>query len=414
MAIQMQVPTQDFTTLDAVLLTLSLALVVWLLQPRVKNSVFWQATVTPLASIIGSGFLVVVPLLANIAGHWAGIAIVAIVLLSWWLGSAMRYSMQVEELEQAMPQDKLLLGLERFADIALAFAYVISITFYIRLMTGFVLTGLDIYSEFNANIAASLVLGIIGLYGLLKGLHGLERLEEYSVSVKLAIIAALLVGLLWQDIQQGYHWHGLASPEQPWWQSLCQLAGMLLIVQGFETSKYLASQYPASIRIRSMALAQILAAFIYISFVVLAMPFMGQFVGTTPSETAIITVSAQITLILPTLLIIAAAMSQFSAAIADTIGAGGVVEQQSRYRIRARGLYPVISLLSLILLWSSNIFQLVSYASRAFAFYYLLQALIAARHCAIREHAPKRVASYLSLALLMLLIVLFAEAVEGH
>ncbi|MBT1065017.1 hypothetical protein KJY73_15605 [Bowmanella sp. Y26] len=405
--------TPDFSLLDASLVTLSVLLVIWLLRPAVKNSAFWQATVTPLASIIGSGFLVVVPLLANIAGHWAWLAIIVIVLLSWWLGSAMRYSMQTSSLNQDAP-DKWLMGLERFADVALAIAYVISITFYIRLMAGFLLTGLDIYSEFNADVLASMVLLSIGFYGLLRGLHGLERLEEYSVSIKLAIIAALLGGLLWQDVQQGYHWHGLSSPDQPWWQSLCQLGGMLLIVQGFETSKYLASQYPLNVRVRSMSVAQILAGLIYIGFVVLAMPYMGQFVGTQPSETAIITVSAQITLVLPVMLIVAAAMSQFSAAIADTIGAGGVVEQQSRSRINARNLYPVITLFSVTLLWSANIFQLVSYASRAFAFYYLLQSLLAARQSALREHAPKRVASYLGLAFIMLLIVVFAEAVEGH
>ena len=109
--------TPDFSLLDASLVTLSVLLVIWLLRPAVKNSAFWQATVTPLASIIGSGFLVVVPLLANIAGHWAWLAIILIVLLSWWLGSAMRYSMQASSLNQDAP-DKWLMGLERFADIA--------------------------------------------------------------------------------------------------------------------------------------------------------------------------------------------------------------------------------------------------------------------------------------------------------
>ena len=38
------------------------------LSKKVKNSSDWQATVTPLASIMGSGFLVSAPLLSGAAG----------------------------------------------------------------------------------------------------------------------------------------------------------------------------------------------------------------------------------------------------------------------------------------------------------------------------------------------------------
>ncbi|GAA0344837.1 hypothetical protein GCM10009092_06630 [Bowmanella denitrificans] len=405
---------RDFSVLDAVLIVLTAILLYLMFRPNVRQSTFWQATVTPLASIIGSGFLVVVPLLANIAGHWAWLAILVICLLSLWLGHAMRFTMEWEETQsQAQPPDPLRMGLDRFADVALAFAYVISITFYIRLMAGFVLTGLDIYSEFNADVLATLVLAGIGIYGLFKGLHGLEKLETYSVSIKLAIIVALLAGLIWHDIGQGYSLTGLTAPSQSLAQSLAQLGGMLLIVQGFETSKYLGSEYPAKVRMQSMILAQRLAAAIYISFVVLAMPLMSQFVGSEPNETAIIALSGQITLILPVLLVIAAAMSQFSAAIADTIGAGGVVEKESRHHLPARRLYPLITALSIALLWSSNIFQLVTYASKAFAFYYMLQALIAARLASHETKKANQALAFLCLAVLMLMVVLFAVPVEG-
>jgi hypothetical protein len=36
------------------------AVLIW---PRVANSIVWRATITPLASIIGSGFLVLGPIL---------------------------------------------------------------------------------------------------------------------------------------------------------------------------------------------------------------------------------------------------------------------------------------------------------------------------------------------------------------
>jgi len=50
---------------------------------------------------------------------------------------------------------------------------------------------------------------------------------------------------------------------------------------------------------------------------------MGPYARITPNETAIIDLARTITMILPIMLVIAAAMGQFSAAIADTIGADG-------------------------------------------------------------------------------------------
>jgi len=42
-----------------------------LFSPRLTASPVWRATVTPLASIIGSGFLVSLPLLAHDLGSFA-------------------------------------------------------------------------------------------------------------------------------------------------------------------------------------------------------------------------------------------------------------------------------------------------------------------------------------------------------
>lgn len=44
----------------------ALAVVVALFLPRVRNAILWRATVTPLASIIGSGFLISGPLLSHV------------------------------------------------------------------------------------------------------------------------------------------------------------------------------------------------------------------------------------------------------------------------------------------------------------------------------------------------------------
>lgn len=407
---------ENFSILDGLLVALSVAIAAVLLRREVRDAPFWCATVTPLASIIGSGFLVVVPLLAGIAGTLSLFAIVGIVLLSFWLGKAIRFNILHDGRTPRVDSDPFAQPLERLSDLALAGAYVISITFYIRVMCGFVLTGLDAYSSFNADALATLVLLLIGLYGLRRGLHGLERLEEYSVTIKLSIIAALLAALAYYDADTGYDLSGLPLPESSLWESLRHLGGMLLIVQGFETSKYLASSYDAPLRARSMRLAQLVAGVIYVAFVALAMPLMAPFARVAPNETAIIDLSGNITLILPVMLVVAASMSQFSAAIADTIGAGGVVENETRKRLSARSSYAIIACLAVSLMWASNIFEIVALASRAFAFYYMLQAVLAARLAAKVSTGRQRywlLFSYSSLALLLLAIVLFALPVEA-
>ncbi len=401
--------------LDAALLAVSALVAVVLLRPKVRDATFWRATVTPLASIIGSGFLVAVPLLADIAGRYALIAMALIVGLSLWIGVALRYNIRSQDrpILQTRPG---LLALERFSDLALAVAYVISITFYIRLLSGFVLTGLGAYSLFWADMVATAVLLFIGGYGWRFGLGGLERLEEYSVTIKLAIIAALLVGL---GIYGLDHWQSGVErfgPVQFNADSLRQLAGLLLVVQGFETSKYLGEGYPAKLRSRTMAAAQWIAGGIYIAFVALALPLMPALAGKPASETAIIEMAAVVTLILPLMLVVAAAMSQFSAAIADTIGAGGVIESETRARLSSRRGYLIVTLLAVGLTWSSNIFEVIALASRAFALYYLFQTLqslwLSLSDRTLRWRRLYTVA-YAVLAGLLLAIVVFAAPVEG-
>jgi len=406
----------NFTFLDGFLVLLATGIVFVMLRPNVRDAPFWRATVTPLASIIGSGFLVVVPLLAGIAGPLSILAIAAIVALSFWLGAAVRYNIVHDGREPAPGAGRIVPALERLSDIALAIAYVISITFYVRLMCSFLLTGVQTHSDFNADVLATLVLGFIGLYGWRRGLLGLERLEQYSVTIKLSIIAALLLGLAWFDVEHGYDLSGLPMPEISAWETLCQLAGMVLIVQGFETSKYLDAQYDAPLRARSMLLAQGIAGVIYVAFVVLAMPLMGPLAHQSPDETAIIHLSRTITLVLPVMLVIAAAMSQFSAAIADTIGAGGVVEKEVKGRVSCRLCYPMITGLAIVLVWAANIFEVIALASRAFAFYYMLQALLAARLAWLRTGLPHRhlaIGGFVGLAVVMLFVVVFAEPVAA-
>ena len=64
------------------------------LSRRVSRSSSWKATVTPLASIMGSGFLVSAPLLGGIVGNLAWFCMAALLLLAYSVGGAIRFNIR--------------------------------------------------------------------------------------------------------------------------------------------------------------------------------------------------------------------------------------------------------------------------------------------------------------------------------
>ncbi|NQV61381.1 MAG: hypothetical protein HQ502_17070 [Alphaproteobacteria bacterium] len=361
---------------------IALVVVLGLLRPAIREARFWRATVTPLASIIGSGFLVMAPLLAQVAGGDAFFAMLAIVGVAYLIGEVIRFNIRYAEpaLLQGggsmAPSVVLRVG-ERFSNIALALAYVVSVAFYVRLLASFVLDGVGVESATGAKFLTTLVLSVIGIAGWRFGLRGLERLEEYSVSIKLAVIAALLFGLLHLDITNGFALNGLQAEPQSLELQLRKLAGMLLVVQGFETSRYLGAEYSGRMRIQSMRFAQILSAGVYLVFVLSILPLLHFLAGGKPDETAIIHLVGHAAIVLPVMLIFAAVASQFGAAVGDTLGAGGLAEEESRGYLTAPLAYLVVTGLGVVLVWTTNVFEIITLASRAFAVYYLAQAVVA-------------------------------------
>jgi hypothetical protein len=79
---------------DTLLLGAVMVTAIWLFRPALRRSKTWIATVTPLASIIGSGFLVVVPLLAYAVNGWAVVAMTAIAILAYAIGGVIRFNIR--------------------------------------------------------------------------------------------------------------------------------------------------------------------------------------------------------------------------------------------------------------------------------------------------------------------------------
>ncbi len=380
--------------------------------PTVRKNLWWNATVTPLASIIGSGFLVIAPLLANVAGAYAVLAMLVIVVLAYIVGQAIRYNIHYSEpLETAHTGPKGLSAIARASSASLSVAYVISVAFYIRLLASFALSMTPFNAGIYEDLLATAILLTIALIGWFRGLRGLELVETIAVSIKLSIIVALLIALFWHNFGTGIWRADLVAADADIWTRLRKLGGMLLVVQGFETSRYLGATYPGEMRRKTMWWAQISSGLIYLAFVALIVPTLVYLPGGRPDETAIIGLSAHVSVVLPYLLIVAALMSQLSAGIADTVGAGGLVVEESGGRIIERHAYPALIAFSIMLIWLFDIFEVISIASRTFAFYYMTQAMIALLVARKNAHWA-RMTGFGILAVLLAMIVIFALPAE--
>lgn len=385
----------------------------FLWSPWVRNATTWRAMTTPLASIIGSGFLVLGPILNEAYGMFAPLAMLALCVAGYLFGVAMRYNIYVlahnGRLEHALDR-----RLETAADWALGFAYIVSVAYYLNLFGAFGVRLTPWNTPVNAKLLTTAVFVVIAMAGWTRGFGLLERLEYVSVSAKLAVIAGLLVGLsvYFADRASGGQL-AFNTPALSGWPALMLGFGLIVTVQGFETSRYLGDVYDAQTRITSMAWAQWLSSGIYMLYILLlayAFP-KGDFKLT---ETAIVDLMRIVAVILPPLLVIAALAAQFSAAVADTSGAGGLVGELTGNRMTPRMGYVVLAVAGIALTWSANVFEIISYASRAFAFYYGLQSALAAlRAWRAPDRDAGRTLLFFGLAVLGMLIVLFGQPAEG-
>lgn len=227
----------------------------------------------------------------------------------------------------------------------------------------------------------TLILAGIGTIGFTRGLKGIERVERIVVGFNLSMIAALIAGLIYHNIitvvHGTWHIHHITIPYDKL-HVIRLLMGMLIIVQGFETSRFLGLEHSQEERIRTMKWAQLISSGIYILFIALMAVVINK-VGDENQTgiTAILSFSKIFAPILPILITITAIGSQFSAATADDAGCSGLLEAIFRRRISSKFDYIIVSAMAIVLTWVTNVYQIISYASRAFAFFYALQCIVA-------------------------------------
>ena len=389
-----------------------------LLQPRVMQAPLWRVTITPLASIIGSGFLVAGPILAHAAGNFAWVAMAGLCDAAYLFGWAIRRNIRyVEPMLGEAHAPRFLVNLERLSHFALALAYFVSVAYYLNLLASFALKGAGITDQYAVRLLSSTCIATIGAYGIWRGLRGLERIEEVAVGIKLSLFVGVIAAMAVYSLGAAFG-SGLTLARLDHTTGLHEvqiLLGLIILVQGFETSRFLGSDYTADQRIRTMQYAQWLSTVIYIVFILLMTPF---FTGKLPAqggETAVIDILAPLGWFVVPVIIVAAVNSQLSAAVADMNGAGGLLYDSTAKRLSLAAGYALTALAALALTWVANIFEIIVYASKAFVIYYGMQcglaALVAWRPGAAQDR--RLAVLFVLLTVLAITVVLFGVPAEG-
>jgi hypothetical protein len=401
--------------LNIILVVVAASVLLFMFQPRLTKSTSWQATLTPLSSIIGSGFLIIAPLLASVVGAYSPFAVTGIVVLAYAIGGVIRFNItHAEPLLHDKKAHPVIYKIDLFANTAISFAYVTAVAFYLSLLSSFLLTYIGFGdSPGLERTLTTIIIVFIAATGFIRGLGGLEKLEAYSMSLQLSIVAALLIGIFVYDYNFIQSERSLTFDVQDrgWITKACILCGILLVVQGFETSRFLGEKYPADIRVQTMRRAQIISGILYVVSVAALMPIVQHIDLENIQIAEIVSATGLAATVLPLMLIVAAIMSQFSAAVADTVGAGCMASESSSGKLSTNYGYLLVSLFAIILIWTADLLEIISFASRAFALYYLLQCVIALIvSCHLCEHKGYRLcrAHFATVATILAFIVVFA------
>lgn len=200
------------------------------------------ASVTPLASIFGSGFLIIVPVLELTLGVWSIFGAAAVCALAWFAGTAIRHSVRVvEPLAEAGTLDLITSRLDRGADAVIVVAYIISIALYLRILAEYVFRFIGNGSPVGEPVLACVLVAVIVIIGITRGFHGLDLLERIALIAVLLIVTVLIVVLLVHNIRALYDGDLSLPPGPPVsiGRALLTLGGVVITVQGFETVRYL-------------------------------------------------------------------------------------------------------------------------------------------------------------------------------
>ena len=392
---------------NSIVAVVTLAGLAWLLyRPKVQDSDTYKATVVPLAGIMDVGFIVFSPVIILLFGYDAIWAMLGLCTLGILTGFAISYN--INNYEPLIGKPDPLHRWNSVALWALIAATVVNEAYRAVLLMTLVFLPLgDLYSPGLVTATAAVLLGILAIYAFAKGLISLNNFANKSAAFNLSAIAAVVVAFGTFNVQQlvggDFDWpHFNASDDA---EAFRKLLGLFVLVQGFESSRYIGAYFSADERVRTMRSAQYISSAVYVVFVLFSLVLFAS-VMVPHNVTAIFEVSKQVSVFLPFLIMAAALGSQLAAIVDDTQTRSEMLVGQLGDRLPRQWSFPLFLVPAILVVLLTDVSSVVALASRVFAVYYLSQALIAGR-LAWRAARWAWVAFFAGIALAMAVVAVF-------
>ena len=377
-----------------------------LYRPKVQQSVRYQATVVPLANIMDVGFIVLSPAIVLLAGFAAPLVMLGICLLAIATGFAISYNIRNQEpLEGTKDSVNSIAKVSEWALLAATF---VNIAYYTLLLVTLVLWPLGAYSTGALAVWGTAYLAAIGLIGWFGGINWLNRQANKTTAFNIAAVVGVVVAFVFYNIQEllGGRWEIGSTEVSISTDDFRKIIGLFAIVQGFEAARYIGSRFSADQRISSMRLAQYISSIVFVvlvaSVLVVFLPPVAELDGT-----AIFLASDLVGSALPWIVLLAAIGSQTSAILGATSSRSDMITNAG---IGRKWTFPIILIPTIALFLLTDVTQAVALASRVFAFYFLLQALIAGM-LAWRKKSWGAVAGFTAIGLAMATISMFGISI---
>lgn len=392
---------------NTIVVVVSLAALTWFLyRPRIQDSERYQATVVPLANVMDVGFIVLSPIMVALVGYDAPLFMLGLCAVAIVTGFAISYN--INNYEPLIGTSDRVTVIDTASNWALFLASIANVGYYALLLSTLVLLPLDRYTDQSAAVWAAIVLAAIGVAGLAGKLDALDTIGARTTAFNLAAIFAVLFAFVVYNVQEalGGRWEfpTYNPPNTP--DDLRKLLGFFAMVQGFEASRYLGARFSAGLRISTMRLAQYISTIVFVVLIASTLILFTQ-VNVEPEATAIFEISEEVSAFLPYLILLAALGSQLSAITNAVTSRSELLLETTRGRMHRRWTFPLLLVPAIALVLLTDVTQAVAIASRVFAAYFLLQAVIAGV-LAYRAKAWWRIGLFAIIGMLMAIIMIFS------
>jgi hypothetical protein len=398
----MRSDSDQFVAVGIGLLTI-LGLAYVLYRPRIQQSTQYQATVVPLANIMDVGFILFSPAIVLLLGFRAPFFMLGICLVAIAAGFAIAYNIRhYEPIEgEGGRPDRL----ERIAYWSLLGASMVNIAYYTTILMALIQLPLGWNSVTGRTVMGVALLAVLIVIGMSGGMDWLNQMGNRTTAFNLAAVIGVVVAFLVANIQEalGGRWDLGPSPDLGT-DEIRKMIGLFAIVQGFEAARYIGVRFGAEQRVSTMRIAQTISTIVFVVFMVtLLLAFLPTPPGIEEDGTAIFAVSDLVGDALPYLLLLAALGSQTAAIIGATSSRSDMLVN---HKIPRATTFPIILAPAIMLVIFVDVNVAVNLASRVFAAFFTIQALLATLLAARRQNWWA-VTGFVGVALMMLAILIF-------